>query len=135
MGTEQTFAMVKPDGVKRGLVGKIVARIEAKGYRLVAMKLITMSPETAGEHYGEHVDKPFYGDLVNFITSGPVLVMVLEGEDVITGWRTMMGVTNPADAALGTIRGDYATAIDENIVHGSDSPKTAKREISIFFDF
>ena len=134
MATEQTFAMVKPDGVKRGLVGKIVERIESKGYRLVAMKLITISYELAEKHYGEHAGKPFYEKLVNFITSGPVIAMVLEGNDVINGWRTMMGVTDPSEAALGTIRGDYATTIDENIVHGSDSPKTAEREISIFFD-
>ena len=134
MATEQTFAMVKPDGVKRGLVGKIVERIERKGYRLAAMELITISHELAEKHYGEHAGKPFYGNLVNFITSGPVIAMVLEGDDVINGWRTMMGVTNPSEAALGMIRGDYATTIDENIVHGSDSPKTAEREISIFFD-
>jgi nucleoside-diphosphate kinase len=135
MAIERTFAMVKPDGVERGLVGTIVARIEAKGYRLVAMKLIIISREVAGKHYGEHAGKPFYEDLVGFITSGPVVAMVLEGGDAITGWRTIMGATNPADAAPGTIRGDYATAIDANIVHGSDSPKTAEREISIFFDF
>ena len=133
MAIEQTFAMVKPDGVRRGLVGRIVERIEAKGYRLVAMELMSISHELAEKHYGEHAGKPFYENLVNFITSGPVLTMVLEGEDVINGWRTMMGVTNPSEAHLGTIRGDYATTIDENVVHGSDSPETAEREIGIFF--
>ena len=126
--------MVKPDGVRRGLVGDVVKRIEAKGYRIVGMKLLEISDELASRHYGEHKGKPFYEGLVEFITSGPVVAMVLEGENAIAGWRTMMGATNPADAAIGTLRGDYATTIDENVAHGSDAPDTAEREIGIFFD-
>ena len=126
--------MVKPDGVRRSLVGDVVKRIEAKGYRIVGMKLLQISDELASRHYGEHKGKPFYEGLVEFITSGPVVAMVLEGENAIAGWRKMMGATNPADAAIGTIRGDYATTIDENVAHGSDAPDTADREIGIFFD-
>ena len=133
MATERTFAMVKPDGVKRGLVGEILSRIEAKGYRIGGMKCMTIPRETAERHYGEHKGKPFYESLVVFITSGPVVAMVLEGEGAIAGWRTMMGATNPADAVPGSIRGDFATSIDENVVHGSDAPATAEREIGIFF--
>ena len=133
MATERTFAMVKPDGVKRGLVGDVVSRIEAKGLRIVGMKLMRVPRELAEEHYGEHRGKPFFEPLVSFITSGPVVAMVLEGENAIAGWRAMMGVTNPKDAAAGTIRGDFATVIDENVAHGSDAPATAEREIGIFF--
>lgn len=125
--------MVKPDGVKRGLVGEVISRIENKGYKIVAMKLMHISRETAEEHYGEHKGKPFFEGLVSFITSGPVVAMVLEGEGAILGWRNMMGATNPADATPGSIRGDYASTIDENVAHGSDAPETAKREIGIFF--
>ncbi len=134
MAIERTYAMVKPDGVKRGLVGEVVSRIENKGFRIVGMKLMLISRETAERHYGEHQGKPFFEGLVSFITGGPVVAMVLEGENVIAEWRKMMGVTNPNDAALGTIRGDFATTIDENIVHGSDAPATAEREIGIFFN-
>jgi nucleoside-diphosphate kinase len=133
MATERTFAMVKPDGVKRGLVGDIVSRFEAKGFKLVGMKLMQVSRETAEKHYGEHEGKPFYEGLVGFITSGPSVAMVVEGENAIAEWRKMMGATNPSDAAPGTVRGDYATSIDENVVHGSDAPDTARREIGIFF--
>lgn len=126
--------MVKPDGVRRGLVGDVVKRIEAKGYRIVGMKLLQISDELASRHYGEHKGKPFYEGLVEFITSGPVVAMVLEGENAIAGWRKMMGATNPSDATIGTIRGDWATTIDENVAHGSDAPDTAEREIGIFFD-
>ena len=126
--------MIKPDGVRRGLVGAIVTRIEAKGYRIVGMKLMQISPELAERHYGEHKGKPFYDGLVAFITSGPVVAMLLEGEGVILGWRAMMGETDPADAGPGSIRADYATSIDENVAHGSDAPATAEREIHIFFD-
>ncbi len=133
MATERTFAMVKPDGVRRGLVGTVVSRIEAKGYRIVGMRLMTIPREMAERHYGEHQGKPFFEPLVAFITSGPVVAMVLEGEDAIAGWRGMMGATNPKDAAAGTIRGDFATVIDENVAHGSDAPATAEREIGIFF--
>ncbi len=125
--------MVKPDGVRRNLVGEVVRRIEAKGLRLVGMKLMQIPRELAERHYGEHKGKPFYNGLVSFITSGPVVAMVLEGENAIAAWRTMMGATNPADAAPGTIRGDLATIIDENVVHGSDAPATAEREIALFF--
>jgi nucleoside-diphosphate kinase len=133
MAIERTFAMVKPDGVKRGLVGNIVSRIEAKGYRIVALKQMVISRETAEKHYGEHAGKPFFEGLVSFITSGPVVAMVLEGENAILGWRGMMGPTNPKDAPMGTIRGDFATTIDENVAHGSDAPETARREVQIFF--
>ncbi|MEJ2665812.1 MAG: nucleoside-diphosphate kinase [Deinococcales bacterium] len=131
---ERTFAMVKPDGVRRGLVGDVVGRLESKGFRLVAMKLIQVTRELAERHYGEHRGKPFYEGLVDFITSGPSVAMVVEGENAILEWRKMMGATNPADAAPGTVRGDYATLIGENVVHGSDAPATAQREIQIFFE-
>jgi nucleoside-diphosphate kinase len=133
MATERTFAMIKPDGVERGLVGPVVNRIEAKGYRIVGMKLMRIPRALAERHYGEHQGKSFFEPLVGFITSGPVVAMVLEGEDAIAGWRGMMGATNPKDAATGTIRGDFATVIDENVVHGSDAPATAEREIELFF--
>lgn len=133
MAIERTFAMVKPDGVKRGLAGEVMGRIEAKGFTLIDVKLMNISRETAEKHYGEHAGKPFFEGLVSFITSGPVLAMVIEGENAILEWRKMMGATNPADAAPGTIRGDFASTIDENIVHGSDAPETAEREINIFF--
>ncbi|HBQ26987.1 MAG TPA: nucleoside-diphosphate kinase [Syntrophomonas sp.] len=129
----RTFAMVKPDGVEKGLVGEIISRFEKKGLKIVALKIIKITPELAEKHYSEHKGKPFFADLVNFITSGPVAAMVLEGENVIPTVRTMMGATNPQDAAPGTIRGDYALTIDENIIHGSDSPESAMREIGIFF--
>lgn len=129
----RTFAMVKPDGVEKGLVGEIISRFEKKGLKIVALKIMKITPELAEKHYSEHKGKPFFADLVNFITSGPVAAMVLEGENVIPTVRTMMGATNPQDAAPGTIRGDFALTIDENIIHGSDSPESAMREIGIFF--
>jgi nucleoside-diphosphate kinase len=134
MSIERTFAMVKPDGVRRGLVGDVVKRLEARGFRIVGMKLLHISRELAERHYGEHAGKPFYEGLVSFITSGPVVAMVIEGENAILEWRKMMGATNPKDAAPGTLRGDYALVIDENVVHGSDAPATAEREIGIFFE-
>lgn len=134
MAIEQTFAMVKPDGVRRQLVGTVVKRLEDKGFRIRGLKLMQISRALAEKHYGEHAGKPFYEGLVAFITSGPVVAMVVEGENAIAEWRKMMGATNPKDAAPGTIRGDFATTIDENVVHGSDAPATAEREISIFFD-
>jgi len=134
MATERTYAMIKPDGVQRSLVGDIVSRIEAKGFRIVGMKLMHIPRETAERHYGEHVGKPFFESLVAFITSGPVVAMVLEGENAIAEWRKMMGATNPKDAAPGTIRGDLASTIDHNVSHGSDGAATAEREIGIFFE-
>ncbi len=133
MSLERTYAMVKPDGVKRGLVGEVVRRLEQKGFRIVGMKLMQIPRETAEKHYGEHQGKPFFEGLVSFITSGPVVAMVVEGENAILEWRKMMGATDPKDAALGTIRGDFASTIDENVAHGSDAPETAEREIGIFF--
>lgn len=131
---EKTFLMVKPDGVKRGLIGEIVQRFEKKGYKLNDAKMMTISEDLAKEHYGEHADKPFFGELVSFITSGPVFAMVWEGENVISVARQMMGKTNPADALPGTIRGDFATEMSENVIHGSDSPESADREIKLFFN-
>lgn len=133
MAIERTFAMIKPDGVRRNLVGEVVSRIEAKGFRIVGMKLWLIPRETAERHYGEHVGKPFFESLVSFITSGPVVAMVLEGENAIAEWRKLMGATNPKDAAPGTIRGDLASTIDQNVAHGSDGAATAEREIGIFF--
>ena len=130
---QQTFIMVKPDGVRRRLVGEVVRRIEAKGYELREMKLFTMDESLAKKHYAEHTEKPFFGDLVTFITSGPVVAMVVEGPDAVSGMRGIMGATNPLDAAPGSIRGDFASFITENIVHGSDSPESAEREINLFF--
>lgn len=131
--TQQTFIMVKPDGVRRRLVGEVVGRIEKKGYTLKEMKLFTIDRSLAETHYGEHTDKPFFGELVDFITSGPVVAMVVEGVDAVAGMRQIMGATNPLDAAPGSIRGDHASFITENIVHGSDSPESADREIKLFF--
>lgn len=130
---ERTFVMVKPDGVARSLVGEVVGRIEAKGYTLAAMRLFTIDRELAERHYGEHREKPFFGELVEFITSGPVVAMVVEGPDAIRGLRQIMGATDPLEATPGSIRGDLATTIGENIVHGSDSPESAAREIALFF--
>jgi nucleoside-diphosphate kinase len=134
MEMERTFFMVKPDGVQKGFIGNIVKRVEEKGYRISAMKMMWIDQEKASTHYGEHVDKPFFNDLVTFITSGPVVAMVVEGEGAIEGMRTMMGKTDPARSGPGTIRGDYAVHLSRNVVHGSDSPESAKREISIFFN-
>lgn len=131
--TERTLVLVKPDGVARGLVGEVLARAERRGYRIVALELRTLAVGHAEQHYAEHAQRPFFGDLVGFITSGPLVAAVLEGPDVIAAWRTMMGATNPITAAPGTIRGDLATVMQENIVHGSDSPESAAREIALFF--
>ena len=131
--SERTLVLVKPDGVARGLVGEVLGRIERRGYSIVALDLRTISSQLAGEHYAEHRDKPFFGELVTFITSGPLVAAVIEGPDVIEGWRTMMGATNPVKSAPGTIRGDLATVMSENISHGSDSAQAAVREIGIFF--
>ena len=125
--------MVKPDGVRRGLVGEVVRRIEAKGFSIVEMKMFTIDRALAEEHYAEHVDKPFFRELVDFVTSGRVVAMIVEGRDAVVGMRQIMGATNPLDAAPGSIRGDYATAITENLVHGSDSSESAERETKLFF--
>ncbi|WP_067933612.1 nucleoside-diphosphate kinase [Alicyclobacillus kakegawensis] len=133
MATELTFVMVKPDGVQRGLVGEIVARFERKGLKLRAAKLLSVSRELAEQHYAEHRERPFFQDLVTFITSSPVFAMVWEGEGAIHIVRGMMGKTNPAEAAPGTIRGDYGLTIAMNVIHGSDSPESADREIRLWF--
>ncbi len=131
--TQRTFVMVKPDGVRRGLVGEVIRRIEAKGYTLAQMKLFTIERALAETHYAEHEDKPFFAELVSFITSDAVVAMVVEGPDAVRGLRQIMGATNPLEAAPGSIRGDLATLIGENIVHGSDSPESAAREVALFF--
>ena len=133
MTIESTLLIVKPDGVRRGLVGELLRRVEDKGLAIEAMDLRTIERATAEEHYGEHREKPFFGELVDFITSGPVVVAKVTGEDAITCWRTLMGPTNPVEAEPGSIRGDFATVIGENIVHGSDSPESAARELKLFF--
>jgi nucleoside-diphosphate kinase len=131
---DRTLVICKPDAVERGLAGQIVARLEAKGLRLAAAELRTIDAETAGRHYGEHQGKPFYADLVRFITRGPALLMVVEGpQDTYKVVRTLMGATNPKEAVPGTIRGDLAIEMTENLVHGSDSPESARREIALFF--
>ncbi|MEK3934747.1 nucleoside-diphosphate kinase [Sporosarcina sp. FSL W7-1349] len=130
---ERTFLMVKPDGVQRNLIGEIVSRFENKGFQLVGGKLMQISQELAEQHYGEHKERPFFGELVEFITSGPVFAMVWEGENVISTARLMMGATNPKESAPGTIRGDFAVTVGKNIIHGSDSPESAVREIGLFF--
>lgn len=131
---EKTFLMVKPDGVQRNLIGNIVNRFENKGFKLVGGKLMNISEDLAKEHYGEHADKPFFGELVDFITSGPVFAMVWEGEGVILTARKMMGATNPQEAEAGTIRGDFGVTVGKNIIHGSDSAESAEREINLFFE-
>ncbi len=133
MAHEHTFVMVKPDGVARGLVGEVISRLERKGLTMEQMRMLTIPEEMAGRHYAEHVGKPFYAGLVEFITSGPVVAMEWSGHDAVAVCRTLMGVTNPVEAAPGTIRGDFALEIGENIVHGSDSPASALRELAIFF--
>lgn len=130
---EQTFIALKPDAVQRGLVGEILQRFERKGFKLVGLKLMSVTPELASQHYGEHSSKPFFKGLVDFITSGPIVAMVWEGNNAVAEFRKMMGATNPKDAAPGTIRGDYSVDLGRNIVHGSDSPESAKREIGLFF--
>jgi nucleoside-diphosphate kinase len=130
---QQTLILVKPDGVTRGLVGEVIARIERKGFTLQALELRVLERPIAEEHYGEHAERPFFGELVDFITSGPLVAMCVSGDDVIVSMRNIMGATNPVDATPGSIRGDFATIIGENIVHGSDSPESATRELELFF--
>jgi nucleoside-diphosphate kinase len=134
MATESTFVMVKPDGVRRGLVGEVISRLERKGMTLDKMRMLTIDDDLASRHYAEHVDKPFYADLAAFITSGPVVAMQWSGESAVVVARTLMGTTNPAEAAPGTIRGDFGMIITENIVHGSDSPASAERELGLYFE-
>lgn len=131
--SERTLILVKPDGVRRGLIGEVISRIERKGLTITHMDLRVLARERAEDHYGEHRDKPFFGELVNFITGGPLVAMVVEGDDAVKSMRMVMGATNPVEATPGSIRGDFATVIGENIVHGSDSPESAQREIGIFF--
>ena len=133
MSIESTLLIVKPDGVRRGLVGEVLGRLERKGFRIAELKLMRIPREMAEQHYGEHRERPFFGELVDFITSGPVVVARVEGEQVIASMRTIMGPTDPIAAQPGTIRGDFATLIGENIVHGSDSETSAQRELKLFF--
>ncbi|WP_174734012.1 nucleoside-diphosphate kinase [Mesobacillus harenae] len=130
---EKTFLMVKPDGVQRNLIGEITGRFERKGFQLVGAKLMVIPKELAEQHYGEHKERPFFGELVDFITSGPVFAMVWQGENVIATARQMMGATNPKDAAPGTFRGDFGLTVGKNVIHGSDSAESAEREIGLFF--
>ena len=129
----KTFFMIKPDGVQRNLVGEIISRVEAKGFSITKIKMMTISKELAEQHYGEHKDKPFFYDLVSFITSGPVVAMQVEGENVVLQIRNLMGATNPSESTPGSIRGDLATELDKNVVHGSDSDESAERELTLFF--
>ncbi|WP_432470791.1 nucleoside-diphosphate kinase [Amphritea sp. HPY] len=133
MAIERTFSIIKPDAVAKNVIGKIVSRFETNGLKIVEMKLKQLSQEEAQGFYAEHAERPFYGDLVEFMTSGPVVVQVLEGENAIALNRELMGATNPQEAAEGTIRRDFAESIDANAVHGSDSPASAEREIAYFF--
>ena len=130
---ERTFVMLKPGSIQRGLIGNIISRFENRGLKIIAMKMMTVSKELAERHYAEHKGKPFYDDLVSYITSGPVVAMVLEGGKAISVVRSMMGKTDPLESPPGSIRGDYGLSLGKNIVHGSDSPASAKREIDLFF--
>ena len=130
---EQTLILVKPDAFARGLTGEIIARFERKGLKIVALKHMTTSRDLAETHYAEHEDKPFFGELVDFITSAPLVAMVLEGEQAVPAARQLIGATNPIEANTGSIRGDFAIAVGQNMVHGSDSPESAAREIGIWF--
>ena len=133
MTTESTLLIIKPDAVRRGLVGEILRRIESKGLRIAEMRMTSIERELAEEHYDEHREKAFFEELVGFITSGPVIVARIEGENAIEVWRSMMGPTDPKDAPAGTVRGDFGTVITENLVHGSDSSASAERELKLFF--
>ncbi len=130
---QRTLVLVKPDGVRRGLIGEVISRLETKGLELLRLELRTLERATAEEHYGEHREKPFFGELVDFITGGPLVAMVVEGPHAIAATRRLMGVTNPVDATPGSIRGDFALEIGQNLVHGSDSPESAEREVGLFF--
>jgi nucleoside-diphosphate kinase len=130
---ERTLILIKPDAFARGLSGEIIARFERKGLRLVALKQMTMSEDLAARHYAEHEGKPFFGELVSFITSGPLVAMVLEGEQAVTAARQVIGATDPLKATTGSIRGDFAIEVGQNMVHGSDGPESAAREVTLFF--
>jgi nucleoside-diphosphate kinase len=131
--SDRTLILIKPDGVRRGLIGTVLSRLEGRGLRIAAMDLRTLDRETARQHYAEHEGKPFFDPLIEFITSGPLVALVAEGPRVIEAFRSLAGATNPIAAAPGTIRGDHALLVTENVVHGSDSPESAEREIKIFF--
>jgi nucleoside-diphosphate kinase len=133
VAAERTLVLCKPDAVARGLIGEVIGRLERKGFRLVAMELRSLDEATAKQHYGEHEGKPFFGDLVSFITSGPLVAMCVEGPDAVSAVRALMGPTNPVAAPPGSIRGDYGLEIEKNLVHGSDSPASAARELALFF--
>jgi nucleoside-diphosphate kinase len=133
MAIESTLLIVKPDGVRRGLVGEVLRRAESRGLAIEALRMFTIDRDLAIEHYQEHVDKPFFDELVGFITGGPVVVAMLTGESAVSVWRAMMGPTDPLDASPGTIRGDFCTEITQNLVHGSDSLESATRELKLFF--
>ena len=137
MTTERSLVLVKPDGFARGLTGEVIRRIERKGYRLVALRILTPTREMLGQHYAEHAEKPFFGELVDFMSSGPVTAIVIEGNQCIAGFRSLAGTTDPTTAAPGTIRGDlgrdWGQGSTENVVHGSDSPESAAREMAIWF--
>jgi nucleoside-diphosphate kinase len=130
---DRTLILVKPDAFARGLTGEIIARFERKGLRIVALRHMTLTPDVAGKHYAEHEGKPFFGELVEFITSGPLVAMVLEGYEAVVAARQVIGATNPLEAAPGSIRGDFALEIGQNMVHGSDSNESAAREAALFF--
>lgn len=130
----KTFFMIKPDGVKRNLIGDVVSRVEKEGFVITKMKMMSISDDLAKKHYAEHSEKPFFNDLVDFITSGPVVAMEVDGEDAVSEIRRIMGATNPSDAEPGTIRADLATKLEENVVHGSDSEESAERELLLFFE-
>ena len=130
---QQTFVMIKPDGVQRGLVGEIVSRIERKGLRIVAMRMCQVTDETARRHYAEHVEKPFFNSLIEFITSSPAVPMIVEGADAVSVMRTIAGATDPKEALVGTIRGDFGLDVGRNLIHSADSLESAKREIAIHF--
>jgi nucleoside-diphosphate kinase len=130
---QRTLILVKPDGVRRSLTGEVIARIERKGLKIIALEMRTIDTDTARAHYAEHAERPFFVGLVDFITSGPLVAIVAEGESAIPAFRALAGKTNPVESAPGTIRGDFALEVSENIVHGSDSPESAEREIKIFF--
>ncbi len=130
---ERTFIAIKPDAVQRGLIGKIITRIEDKGFKIAGLKMLQVTEEIAAKHYAEHIGKPFYPDLVKFITSSPIIAMVVEGENAVAAMRQLMGKTNPANAEPGSIRADFSQEMSYNSIHGSDGPESAEREIAIYF--